>query len=151
MVYDEEEDDWLFYTEKDLDDLAAKLETADELWGYNSVGYDHVVLDQALGRRLYLPNEMDLYLAIRQARGSNGDPTGTWKLGEVCRRTLGRGKTMNGAGAPHLIREGKWGPLVTYCTSDVKLVRDLHRFITQYGYVIGANGERVTIGERIET
>src|SRR3990172_7678047 len=110
VVYDEGQDDWLFYTERDLDQLAVKLESADELVGYNSVWYDHVVLDQALGRRIYLPNETDLYLAIRQTR-ANRDPNGTWKLGEVCKRTIGRGKTMEGAGAPHLIEAGDWGKL----------------------------------------
>jgi len=138
---------WVSQAERDLDQLAVKLESADELVGYNSVWYDHVVLDQALGRRIYLPNETDLYLAIRQTR-ANRDPNGTWKLGEVCKRTIGRGKTMEGAGAPHLIEAGDWGKLVTYCTNDVKLLRDLHRFVLNFGYVIGPEGEKVSIAER---
>lgn len=152
VIYDEDEDAWEFYGPRDLERLASRLELADEVVSYNGVSYDHPVLDAALGRRIYIPNETDLWLAIREARRDAGDPQGSWKLDAVGRRTVGRGKLDQlGALAPSKLREGDWTHVVEYCLRDVQVLRDLYQFIRRYGYVIGPGGEQVMLGVREET
>lgn len=147
VVYDEEQDLWEFYGPQDLERLALRLEVADEVVGYNSVSYDHLVLDAALGRRIYIPGELDLWLAIRAAREAP-DPGGTWKLDAVARRTLGRGKLDQlGALAPSKLREGHWAQVVEYCIRDVQLLRDLYKFVLQYGFLVGPGEQVVRVGE----
>lgn len=151
VVYDEDFDLWEFYGCKDLEKLATRLEEADEVVGYNSVSYDHPVLDASLGRRIYIPNETDLWLAIREVRQGCNDPAGSWKLDAVSRRTLGRGKLDQfGALAPSKLREGEWTRVVEYCLRDVQILRDLWRFVRAYGYVVGPGNEKVVLGEMVE-
>lgn len=149
VVYDEDWDEWEFYDGKQVEQLASRLEHAHEVVSYNGVSYDHLVLDAALGRRLYIPNETDLWLAIREVRRDANDPPGSWKLGAVAQRTIGETKlgVDEGAVAPSKLREGRWTEVAQYCVRDVKLLRELYKFIRRYGYVIGPDGQQVKIGE----
>ena len=149
VVYDEDGDQWEFYTGGDFGNLATRLEEAGEVVSYNGVAFDHVVLDAALGRRVVIPGECDLYALIRNKLGDQRFPRGSWTLGAVCERTIGRGKLREAAHAPTLWKDGRIGELVTYCTRDVWLTRELWRFVRRYGYVIGPGGKKYEMGERI--
>ena len=65
-------------------------------------------------------------------------------LDQVCKETLGVGKTGHGKDAPLLYRDKRWGKLISYCMDDVKLTTDLMLYIGREGYCIG-KGRRIDI------
>lgn len=128
----------------DLEALAGRLGSADEVVSFNGTRWDTPVLAEALSRPLHF-TEMDLYAAIR--RGLNGArwPEGSWKLDRIARDTLGVGKTGNGAIAPTLWREGEVGRLLTYCHRDAWITWRLWDHIRDHGFVLDPNGVPVEV------
>ena len=145
VLYDDDLDTWTLHGENDLDDLARRLESAGEVVTYGGVRFDHPVLDNAVGRRIYIASELDLCDAIFAAKAGRRDPVGTWKLGEVCRRTLGARKFGEGSDAPKLYAAGRFAELATYAIRDVWLTRELLRFIRRFGYVIDGENRKLQI------
>ena len=144
-IYVVERGEYEFYDEQSLEELAAQLEGAGLVVSYNGVHYDHLVLDAALGRRVYMPNELDLWDVIKCAQ-TRSWPKGSWTLGAVCERTFGEGKKGDGAFAPHLAAKGRWGDLATYLVRDVWLTWKLWEFMRAMGYVIDPDGCKMVVG-----
>lgn len=134
-----------FYDGSQLAELAKRLEEADTVVSYNGVQYDHVVLDAALRRRVFIPGELDLWDVIKSAQDKYW-PKGSWKLGAVCDRTFGEGKKGEGAFAPSLAADGRWGELVTYLARDLWLTWRLWKFMRTHGYVIDPDGFKMIVG-----
>lgn len=66
-------------------------------------------------------------------------------LGETAQRTIGAGKSGDGANAPDLFKAGKVGELVTYCMDDVLLTARLYRFARDYGFLVGPDGRAAKV------
>lgn len=138
-----------FYTVQDrmgydLEALAGRLGSADEVVSFNGTRWDTPVLSEALGRPLFL-HECDLYTAIRKGLNGRKWPQGSWKLDRVARDTLGVGKTGNGAIAPTLWREGEVGRLLTYCHRDAWITWRLWEHIRTHGSVLDPELHPVTV------
>jgi len=147
-VWNVVDSDWTLYGHQDLDALSEELESADRVVGYNSIGFDHLVLDAAVGRRVVIQDEVDLWRDIQASMGEARWPTGTGTLDAVSRRTLGRGKSGSGSEAPELYASGRWAELSSYCIHDVDLTRELWEFMERFGYVIGPMGMAHLVLER---
>jgi DEAD/DEAH box helicase domain-containing protein len=147
VIYDEDFDIWEVYGHRDLVELVKRLEGAEEVVSYNGVGFDHVVVDQAVGRRVWIQKETDLWIAIKEMLGPEKWPKGSWTLSEVCQRTIGRGKTGTGVSAPSQLAQGDWAKVTSYCVNDVKLTRDLWRFVREFGYVVDPDGRKRQVGQ----
>ena len=145
LAYNAESDEWFWHDHNDLDELAALLESADQVVSYNGVGYDHIVLDADVARRVWIKDECDLWLLLRD-QGARGWPQGSWGLGPTCERTFGLGKLGHGADAPTLLADGKIGKLATYLQRDVQLTFKLWDFIKRHGYVIDPEGRQMEVG-----
>ena len=120
------------------------ISNADLVIGWH-VQFDLEVLSPWIGKvwPLWAPDHKTLgthawdpLLAIRNA-GRSGK---AGSLGDVAMRTLGEGKMGEGSKAPALWRAQRYAELHTYCMQDVRLVRNLLRYIKQNGYVMTANG-----------
>lgn len=133
----------------DLETLRKRLMDAPFTVSYNGKGWDRVVLANTLGRPIPIGNEVDLWYVVKQALGNTRWEKGTWKLGEVCKRTLREGKTLEGAGAPALVSQGRWGALIEYCTKDVLLTKQLFWHMVRYGYVIAPFSRVIQVREVI--
>lgn len=127
----------------DLEALAGRLGSADEVVSFNGTRWDTPVLSETLGRPLFF-HERDLYAAIRKAVG-NGWPEGSWKLDRIAKDTLGIGKTGNGAIAPTLWREGEVGRLATYVHRDAWLTWRVWTHIQEHGFVLDPNGRAIEV------
>lgn len=66
---------------------------------------------------------------------------GGWKIGQVAEFTLGTPKVEDGAKAPQLFKEGRWGELYTYCMDDVRMLLNLWEFAQRHCFL--TNGERI--------
>lgn len=146
-IYDSEQDWTFLYGPEDLDAFAAHLESAATLVSYNGIGFDVPAIEGTLRRPLKLEpaNHLDLLAVLVQAAGNRKGLT----LENVSRHTLGRGKIGHGAHAPQLYREALQGGiaglttttrLLTYCAHDVRLTRDLLRFLSRNQMLLGPNG-----------
>lgn len=145
VVYDLGSDSWEVFFEKDLEQLVEKLEKADSVLSYNGIGFDHVLLDCLVGRRIYIKREIDLWEKIKEQKGEVRWPKGSWTLGAVCERTIGISKEKIGAFAPELLAAGEQKKVIDYCIKDVKMCRDLWMFIRKYGYVLDPMNQKVIL------
>lgn len=141
-----------FYTCGERDEysvvnMARDLEEASTVITYNGTGYDIEVLGNSVGRKIDLHKHVDVYevLKIEMRKQGRAWPEGGMRLGAVCDRTLGFGKSDDGPRAPELWREGQVGRLLTYCYNDVFILWRLWRFARLYGYVLDPSGKRLEV------
>lgn len=130
----------------DIESLRKDLLEAKFAVSYNGIKWDRVVVANTTGRPCPGTNEVDLYRIIRTALGETKWEKGTWKLGEVCQRTFGRGKTRSGASAPSLVARGQWGTLIEYCYLDCLLTKKLFFHMLEFGYVVAPFNRIIKVG-----
>jgi len=119
-----------------LEELVHELETPGiTLVTFNGEGFDLPLIGGLFGRSITPSRHLDLLSLVSEGDGLKG-----WGLDDVCKRTLGRGKTGHGAFAPTLVRQGRWAELFDYCLNDVYLTRDLFFHIRSRGTVISPDG-----------
>jgi hypothetical protein len=124
------------YDTHTIEELANVLETpSSTLITFNGDGFDLPLIGGILGRSITPSNHLDLLSLVSEGDGLKG-----WGLDDVCKRTIGRGKTGHGAFAPTLVRQGRWAELFDYCLSDVYLTRDLFHHIRTRGVVVRPDG-----------
>ena len=146
VVWSTDTEEFDFYSDRDdgehgVEALATRLARADLVVSYCG-DYDRTVLEHCLGVRLTLV-ECDLHAVIRRKIGYGPQwSKGAWKLGRVAQGTLGITKTADGAMAPSMVENERYAQLYKYCMQDVVCTRDLWRFMSKYGYVIGPQGQK---------
>lgn len=114
------------------------LEAADVVCSFNGIDFDAPILSGILGRPLHIKKHIDLLAMVRS------EPTGRRKgntLGDIAQRTLGYGKTGDGALAPQMYDEGRFAELHDYCIADVELTRLLFKTVQTEGGVISIDNQ----------
>lgn len=144
-VYDSESNHTWVYGPQDQEMLAQDLEQGLVI-SFNGCGFDVPAIEGGIGRKLNIATHFDLLDSCMQA--NNGQRKGL-KLEQIAQRTLGRGKSGDGAQAPIMFQRGLKGTengvqdivkLLRYCAMDVIIVRDLLSFVREHGFVVGPNG-----------
>lgn len=158
VVYECEEDNYLIYgdREDELEKLKLRLMKASRITSWGGWKFDLPVIWglQAPHKviQLYKTND-DLRQRVYESQGLDPEDYqpnlhGEWSLDTVVQSTLRcKGKTGKGSDAPQLYKSNQWGKLLDYCMHDVKLTRDLVRFVDKYGYLHGKNGMIANIGK----
>lgn len=129
------------FDENTLSEGVSLLEDVDVVLSYNGVSFDVPVLEAMMGRKLALRQHLDLFHLIKDALYTHGLPPRGYKLGELGERTIGIGKTGDGADAPALAERGLWASLFDYCLSDAFLTYHLFKFAQKHGGVISLDGD----------
>jgi DEAD/DEAH box helicase domain-containing protein len=124
-----------------LSALVDAIESVDRLVTFNGNGFDLPVISALACSELHPKKHVDLLTVCSEGGRKKG-----WGLDAVCQRTLGHGKTGNGADAPHLFKAGRWAELSNYCLDDVLLTRELYYHIAEHGWVKGLENEEVRVG-----
>ena len=103
--------------------LQEQLNKADLVVGFNHMRFDNNCVHHTIGEL----DVKDNYDILRQVQKACGGMHKGYKLTQICERTLGPryAKTMSGAFAPQLFKEGKMGELIHYCQRDVFLTRKI--------------------------
>lgn len=134
VVYDYDTDDYSVYFDRDIQDMAAHLNSADLVVGFNTKGFDEKLL-RALGADLKesLPN-FDMLEVSRNAAKVNMFAKG-FKLDDHLEPMFGIQKTEHGAQAPIMYQKGEMGKLTSYCIADVKREKMLFDHMIKYKWV----------------
>ena len=141
-IWDNREEWCYFYDDSEIETIAAYLESAEIVVGFNSRFFDIPVVEGILGRRLALREHIDLYEEVKRGLSKLGQRgrKGEYTLGAICSRTLGgQGKLESGALAPDLAKDGLWARLFRYCADDVRKTRNLFGHIQSEGGIISVN------------
>lgn len=110
-------------------DLAAYLNRADLIVGYNHVAYDLPVIANLSNSLIKSPTyDLCLFASAPLKRRV--------RTHEVLSATLGLSKTADGADAPTMWQRGDLAALWQYCTNDVLLEYLLFRHARDHGYLL---------------
>ncbi len=140
-LYDTRTGRYHVYDAKGLDQCMAHMNSADMLIGFNSLGFDTPIMECLTENSLLTP-QYDILCEVWRALPYKAKG---FKLTEICQR-LGLGhKTVTGASAPTLLREGRFGSLVDYCINDVHLTRRLAHHIEMHGYILSPDGDPIEL------
>ncbi len=128
-VYFYETDTFEAFLEEDLPKLWPRLERADRIVGYNTIGFDYPCLQSYYtGDFSRLPS-LDLLAEIEKRLGFR------IKLDDVAQATLGVGKSGHGLQAVEFWKKGEIEKLKDYCLQDVKVTRDVYEHALQFGEI----------------
>ena len=130
VLYEVPADIFKVYREHEIQGLIEDLKGLDLIVGFNISRFDYRVL------RAYTPFDLerlptfDILGEIHKGLGFR------LSLGHLAERTLGRPKGGDGLQAVRWFRQGEWENLITYCTEDVIITRDLFYHGLEKGYLV---------------
>lgn len=125
-VYDYQSGEYAIYEERDLPRLAGKLQSADQVIGFNIKNFDFVVLQPYLNFDLSQIPAFDILESIEKSIGHRVS------LESVAQGTLGSGKSGNGLEAVLYYRSGRLDLLKKYCLDDVKVTKNIYDYALKY-------------------
>ncbi len=130
VLYEAQADTFKVYREHEIQGLIEDLKGLDLVVGFNISRFDYRVL------RAYTPFDLDR-LPTFDILGEIHKGLGfRLSLGHLAERTLGRPKGGDGLQAVRWFRQGEWENLITYCTEDVVITRDLFYHGLEKGYLV---------------
>jgi DEAD/DEAH box helicase domain-containing protein len=126
-VYFYETDEYASYLEHELPNLWPRLEHADRIIGYNTKGFDYLVMNSYYPGDLSAFPSLDILEEISKALGFRV------KLDDVAAATLGYGKSGHGLQAIEFFRKGDLQKLRDYCLMDVKITKEVYEYGRERG------------------
>jgi len=129
VVYNYDDDKFYAFTESEMDQLENLILQADTIVGFNTIGFDLIVLQQYMKTNLLNKKQIDLMVELENVLGH--------KIGlqAVAAGTLGAGKISSGLEAVKMWQEGRIEELKKYCTEDVRLTKDLYEYALKNGFL----------------
>ena len=151
VAYDWEDDHYHFFMgETGRIKLIELLNRSDVVVGYNHLQFDNLVVYGNDGRipsdlTDQQPVDFDLLAFLRTLRPEIYRYEPGLKLGEVCGKTILKGKRGEGSHAPELWRQGRIDELFEYNLSDVRLTWELFVHFMAEGFVIDGTGKALLL------
>lgn len=129
VTYNAAQDVYRSYTEREVDRLIATLQGADQVIGYNVLGFDYEVLSYYTADPLSELPTVDMLRDLYRTLG--------WrpKLDDVAAATLGERKSADGLQAVRWFRQGQLDKVMAYCRRDVEVTWQIYQFGRRNGYV----------------
>lgn len=129
-VYFYETNNYLTYEEKELPKLASLLAAADEIIGFNIIGFDFQVLQPYLNFDIYSVPHLDIMAEIEKFLGHR------LSLETIAQGTLGYGKSGKGTDAILYYRQGRMDELKRYCLDDVKVTKEIYEYALKHNKLL---------------
>ncbi len=123
-------DTFKVYREHEIQQLIEDLKGLDLIVGFNISRFDYRVLRAYTPFNLERLPTFDILDEIHKSLGFR------LSLGHLAEKTLGRPKGGDGLQAVRWFRQGEWENLITYCTEDVIITRDLFYHGLEKGYLV---------------
>jgi DEAD/DEAH box helicase domain-containing protein len=134
VLYDSRTDAFSAYGQEDIPALAAVLEGAPLVVGFNLLRFDYAVLaPHAPGCDFRRLPTLDMLVKIHEQLSYR------LSLDNLARATLNNTKSADGLTALRWWREGRTDLIEAYCRQDVAVTRDLYVFGLQHGYLLFTN------------
>ncbi len=133
VLYDSVSDSFKTYLEKDIPDLISYLQTFDLVVGFNNKRFDNKVLSAYSVFNLGSLPTLDIMEKIANRLGYR------LSLDRLAEHTLGVKKSANGLQALQWYKEGKMEEIISYCSQDVKITRDIYLFGLKNRYLLFQN------------
>jgi hypothetical protein len=134
VVYDYAADEYWMFDEFMLDELGALLNKTDLICGFNILGFDNNLLKasdiEIDPRKCY-----DLLLEIARADSTPDNFKGL-SLNAVSKANFNLEKSGDGANAPVLYQQNRFGELFDYCQRDVRLTKKLIDRVLRCGSLV---------------
>jgi len=129
VTYDPDAAQFQTYQEADAAGLVAALRAAEQVVGYNVLGFDYEVLRPYTSRPLSDVPTVDLMVHLLNVLG--------WRprLDDVAAATLGESKAGGGLDAVRWFRQGDLERVIAYCKKDVEITWRLYEFGRRNGSV----------------
>lgn len=128
-VYFYETDSYEIYEEKELAKLAPLLAQADEIIGFNIIGFDFEVIQPYLNFNIFEVPHLDIMAEVAKVLGHR------LSLETIAQATLGSGKSGKGTDAIMYFRQGRMEELKRYCLDDVRVTKEVYEFALKNGKV----------------
>lgn len=139
-VYDYLHDRYRVFCKDNADELAALIERADRVIGFNNRSFDDKVLSVNWGLVVLPAQSYDLLVEIWAAAGLeatfNYRTHGGYGLDQMAFANLGERKTGHGSIAPVEWQRGNIGHVIDYCLQDVRLTKRLIDLVSASGQLI---------------
>lgn len=129
-AYFYETDTWESFLEPDVPALCKRLESADRIIGYNTVGFDLPVMNRYYAGDLLKLGQCDMLAEIYKNLGFR------IKLDDVAAATIGTKKSAHGLLAVQWWKEGKVQEVIDYCMQDVKVTKEVFEFGVANGFIL---------------
>lgn len=117
------------FLEADFPKLWPRLERAERIIGFNTLGFDLPVMAKYYAGDLLKIPQLDIMKELQSELGFRV------KLDSVAEGTLGTGKSGNGLQAIEWWKKGEIEKIKEYCLMDVKVTKDVYEFGKQNGFV----------------
>ena len=137
VIWDAADDKFHVYIEHQIQEMVDHFYRADQIVGFNHVGFDYRVVAGVRHADSYARSQLhtelaglknfDMLLELKKLLGHR------LKLESIARPTLGAGKSADGLQALKWYKEGKLDKIIEYCKVDVEVTRDVHRYAIENG------------------
>lgn len=121
-----ENDEYKAYEVHELAELWPRLERADRIIGFNTLGFDLPVMNNYYPGDLKTFCNLDLMAEVEKALGHR------MKLDDLASASLGHGKTGHGLQAVEWWKQGKKEEVKKYCLDDVRVTKELYEYGLKY-------------------
>lgn len=139
-IFDTARNEYRIFDEFMLEELKTAFDRTDVVAGFNILNFDNKVLApyeiEISPTKCY-----DLLIEIARAAGTPNDYKGLG-LNTVCEANFKTGKTGDGANAPKLYQQKRFGELFDYCLADVRLTKKLLDRVMEIGHVINPRNQQ---------
>ena len=133
VVYDAGLDEYLVFREGEVNALIAHLQGLELVVGFNNKRFDNQVLYGYAEHSLATHPTLDILEVVKNQLGYR------LSLNNLAENTLGVQKSADGLMALKWYRQGRIDKIITYCTKDVEVTRDLFLFGLENGYLLFKN------------
>ena len=122
-----ETDTYEAFEEHELAALWPRLEHADRIIGYNTIGFDLPVMNNYYSGDFLKFSGLDILAEIQKALGFR------LKLDDVAAATVGTRKSGHGLQAVEWWKQGEIQKIKDYCLQDVRVTKDVYEYGLKYG------------------
>jgi len=133
VLYDSQEDRFFEYLQEDIYDLIKHLRRMEMVVGFNIKRFDYQVLGGCYDFDFRSLPTLDILEHVHQHLNYR------LSLDSLAKATLGTQKTGDGLLALRLWKQGRIREIIDYCTSDVRITRDLFLYGKKNGYLLFTN------------
>lgn len=121
--------EFLVYREGELGEFFRRMEEADVVVGFNSLGFDYPALSSYYSGNFEDLPSLDMLEVVKKSVGHRVS------LDDLAKESLGIQKSGHGLDAIKYYHERDWESLEKYCLQDVKVTRDLYFYGLEKGVV----------------